>query len=237
MSTSLLVVFLASVGFVALPPRLLDYEWQLGVISALINNGAIALLGFLLVPLAAWIDPGSRRLNARANAFRRWSTAAALGFLLLAPLHGFAAWQALRNAELSRTREFNQTTSWFDNQREVINSSESSQELFARVQSVAGGSALMDAADFSKPLPQLKKDLRTVLEQWEKDKQQLRLKAPAIRPGPPMSESLRLAISSLAYAYVFGFGAGLLRWGPRGFTTIGKPPSVVDEHYYQKLSD
>jgi len=237
MSTALLVVFMAAVIFTALPPRLLDSEWQLGVIAALINNGAIALLGFLLVPLAVWIDPESRRLKARAIAFRRWSAAAALGFLLLAPLQGFAAWQVQRTTDLTRTREINQATRQFAQLREVITTSISSQELSARVQALPGGSDLVPATDLSKPLPQLKQELLAGLEQGENQLRRRRLEAPALRPGPPLKESLRLAISALAYAYAFAFAAGLLRWGPNRFATVGKSAAVVDEHYYQKLSD
>jgi hypothetical protein len=221
----------------ALPPRVLDSEWQLGVIGALASNGAIALVGFLLVPLAAWIDPESRRLHARATAFRRWSTAAALGFLLLAPLQGFAAWQVLRNADLSRTREFNQSSRQFAHLREVVSSSVSNQELSDRVQALPGGRDLLPAIDPSTPFPQRKQELLSGLKLGEKQLQQRRLEAPAIRSGPPLRESLRLAISALAYAYAFAFAAGLLRWGPNRFSTVGKSAAVVDEHYYQKLSN
>lgn len=236
MSTSLLVVFLAAVIFTALPPRLLDSEWQLDIIAALINNGPIALLGFLLVPLAVWIDPESRRLNARAIAFRRWSTAAALGFLLLAPLQGFASWQLQRNAHLNHSRGINQASRNLSHLRELITTSLSSQELAARVQSAPGGSALLPPTDLSKPLPQLRRELLDSVELGEKQLQQQRLEAPAITPGPPLKQSLRLAVSALAYAYAFAFASGLLRWGPNRFATIGKSVAVVDENYYQRLS-
>lgn len=237
MSTALLMVFLVPAILAALPPRLLDLDWQLDVIGALVSNGALALVGFLLVPLAAWIDPESRRLHARAMAFRRWSTAAALGFLLLAPLQGFAAWQVFRNADHTRTREFEQSNRQFAHLREVVSSSTSSTELSSRVQALPGGRDLLPATDPSKPLPQLKKELLSGLELSEKQLRQRRLEAPAIKTGPPLRESLRLAITALAYAYAFAFAAGLLRWGPNRFSTAGKSASVVDEHYYQKLSN
>jgi hypothetical protein len=237
MSTALLVVFLVPVILAALPPRVLDLEWQLGVIGALVSNGALALVGFLLVPLAAWIDPESRRLHARAMAFRRWSTAAALGFLLLAPLQGFAAWQVLRNVDLSRSREFDQSSRQFAHLREAVSSSTSSEELSSRVQALPGGTDLLPAVNASTALPQLKKELLSGLELGEKQLQQRRLEASAIRSGPPLRETLRLALSALAYAYAFAFAAGLLRWGPNRFSTVGKSASVVDEHYYQKLSN
>jgi hypothetical protein len=237
MSTSLLVVFVAAVIFTAVPPHPLDPEWQLDVIGALVNNGAIALLGFLLVALAAWIDPESRRLNARAVTFRRWATAAALGFLLLAPLQGLAAWQVQRNAQLNVSREIMQSTRNLSHLREVVTTSLSAQELSARLQAAPGGNDLLRPTDLSQPLPLLRKELMASVEQGEKQLQQRRLEAPAaIIPWTPLKQSLRLAISALAYAYAFAFASGLLRWGPNRFATIGKSVAVVDENYYQRLS-
>lgn len=86
LSLVLLGIFLVSVLVSAWPPKLLDPNWQLGLIQNLINNGSLALIGALLTHLAMAFHPGSDRLRARHIAFRRWALAAALGFLLLIPL-------------------------------------------------------------------------------------------------------------------------------------------------------
>lgn len=237
MSTALLAVFLAAAILTALPPRLLDSEWQLMVSGALINNGALALLGFLLVTLAVWIDPESRRLNARANAFRRWSTAAALGYLLLAPVQGFATWQVRSSAEQTQSRAIVQADRQFTLLREVISSSLSPQELSERIAAAPGGSELLPPRDLDQPLPQLRQEWMANVERAEQELKQRSQTPPAIPEGPPARQSLRMALSALAYAYAFAFASGLLRWGPNRFAAIGKTVSVVDENYYQKLSN
>ena len=77
----------------ALSPKLLDPRWQLDLISNLINNGSLALVGALLIHLAIAFHPGSDRLRARYNTFRRWALAASIGFLLLIPLQMSASWK------------------------------------------------------------------------------------------------------------------------------------------------
>lgn len=235
-STALLAVFLAGVLFTALPPRLLDSEWQLDVSGALVNNGAIALVAFLLVTLAAWIDPESKRLNARTIAFRRWSTAVALGYLLLAPLQAFATWQIRSGAALNEARAIGQAERQFATLRELITTSLSAQELSQRIMAAPGGSELEPPADLNQSLPRIRAEWQASLEQAERQMREQRQASPAIPAGPPMKQILRLALSALAYAYAFAFASGLLRWGPSRFATVGKSVAVVDENYYQKLS-
>ena len=52
LSLALLGIFLAAVLVPAWPPKLLDPQWQLGLIQNLINNGSLALVGALLTHLA-----------------------------------------------------------------------------------------------------------------------------------------------------------------------------------------
>ncbi len=92
LSLVLLVMFVAAMVIAAAPPKLLDHSWQLGVIAALINNAFLALMGVLLLVLALGFDPTRPMLRDRWNAWRPWIVAASLGFLLLIPLQGFAAW-------------------------------------------------------------------------------------------------------------------------------------------------
>ena len=67
-SIVLLVVFLASVLTTALPPQLLDPQWQLQLIAVLVNSASLALIGALLLPVALGFDPDNQRLRARRNA-------------------------------------------------------------------------------------------------------------------------------------------------------------------------
>lgn len=90
-SIVLLVVLLAAVLTTTLPPKLMDPQWKLQFAAVLVNNATLPLVGALLMPLGLGFDPANPRLRARWISFRRWALPAALGFLLLIPLHGFAS--------------------------------------------------------------------------------------------------------------------------------------------------
>jgi hypothetical protein len=64
-SSALLVVFLAGVLTTALPPRLMDPQWQLALAAALMNNATVANATVALVAV----------------------------ILLLVPLQGYASWR------------------------------------------------------------------------------------------------------------------------------------------------
>jgi len=81
-----------------LPLKLADPFWQLGFTGVLCSNGFLALLAVVLVNLAAALLPESRRHDARRLLVRRCCGWVAIGFLLLIPLQGLAAWRGLENA-------------------------------------------------------------------------------------------------------------------------------------------
>jgi hypothetical protein len=92
-SLVLLGVFLVSILVKLLPLKPTNALWQLGIASEIVNNGSVALVGVLLTFLALEVNKDSKRIRKRRDAFRRWSAAATLGFLLLAPLQAFNTWR------------------------------------------------------------------------------------------------------------------------------------------------
>ncbi len=233
LSIVLLVVFLASVLSTALPPRLLDPQWQLALVAALINSAYLALMGALLLPLAVWVDPGNQRLRARRNALRRWALAAALGFLLLVPLQGLAGWRLYSTVKGSRQEQLSQASQKLADLRQAISSATSHQQLQARVQLLFGPNAGLSPSERRTPIGELRPMLLARAEQASRQlMQQIEAQA-AIKPDQLLKESLRITISALAYAIGFAFLAGVL---PRGKAEAAQRRKMADEDYFDKLA-
>ena len=230
LSIVLLVVFLAAVLTTALPPRLLDPQWQLQAIAALVNNASLALIAALLLPLAVWVDPDNQRLRARRNACRRWALAAAIGFLLLIPLQGLAGWRAYSTVTGSRQQQISQSTQRLDDLRQTIRSATSHQELQAGVQKIFGPNAGLSPAELRTPMSELRNMLLARAEQASRQLMQQVEAQAAIKPDQLVKETLRVAISALAYAVGFAFLAGVL---PRGVGSGVSPRRGVNRVYFR----
>ena len=98
-ANGLLVMFVLAVALPLLPAKLADPFWLLAFTGAFCTNGFLALLAVLLLHLAAALEPESRRHQARRLLVRRCSRLVVLGFLLLIPLQGLAAWRGLEAAK------------------------------------------------------------------------------------------------------------------------------------------
>nr|WP_286194616.1 HpsJ family protein [Synechococcus sp. CCY 0621] len=234
LSIVLLVVFLAAVLTTALPPRLLDPQWQLQAIAVLVNSASLALIGALLLPLAVWVDADNQRLRARRNACRRWALAAAIGFLLLIPLQGYAGWRAYSTITGSRQQQISQSTQRLDDLRQTIRSATSHQELQAGVQKLFGPNAGLSPAELGTPMSELRNMLLARAEQASRQLMQQVEAQAAIKPDQLLKETLRIAISALAYAVGFAFLAGVL---PRGSGAAAPPRRGVDEDYFRQLAE
>lgn len=233
LSPVLLVVFLAAVATVALPPRLLDPSWQLALIATMITNASLALMGTLLLPLALGFDPTNHRLRARWDAFRRWALPAALGFLLLIPLQGYAAWKFQRTATVAQNQQTAQTSKQFFELRQAINSATTHDELQAKLKKLFGRNAGLSPSELRMPIGELRNMLRARAELAStRMMQQIEAQA-AMKPTLPLKETIRIAISALAYAIGFAFLAGVL---PRTQAAV-RATRGVDQDYFETLAE
>ena len=98
-ANALLVMFVLAVALPLLPPKLADPFWLLACTGAFCTNGFLALLAVLLLQMAADLERGSRRYQARRLLVRRTSRLVMVGFLLLLPLQGLAAWRGMEAAQ------------------------------------------------------------------------------------------------------------------------------------------
>jgi hypothetical protein len=233
LSPVLLVVFLAAVSTVALPPKLLDPAWQLALIATIITNASLALMGTLLLPLALGFDPSNHRLRARWHAFRRWALPAALGFLLLIPLQGYAAWKFQRTATVAQEQRTTQTSQQLFELQQAIKSATSHEALQTKLKQLFGRNAGLSPSELRMPMGELRNMLLARAEQAStRMMQQIEAQA-AMQPTLPLRETIRMAISALAYAIGFAFLAGAL---PRNQVFRGVNRGV-DQDYFETLAE
>lgn len=213
LSLALLGLFVAAVVVSAWPAKILDPQWQLGLTADLINNGSLALVGALLTPLALAFQPGSHRLRARRDAFRRWALAASIGFLLLIPLQATAGWNLYRMVNTKAERQSSEAARKVAELRQAIATATSIKEIQARLKQVAGNHAGLTPTQLGTPIDQLRQELLVEADQAaHRLHRSIRAQA-SFKPDRLVKETIRITLSSLLYAAAFGFLAGAL---PRG---------------------
>jgi hypothetical protein len=249
MGLGMVGVFLAAIGSVFLPPRILDGRWQIAVATALVDNAVIPLVGLGLFHLAVVLDPASPRLRSLRGLAARLAIPAAFGFLLLIPLQLHATGSILGTARVERARQQEQAGARFDALRQAIASATRPEELRSRLQALKGPS--LGPADLGEPLPQLKRRLLQSLNQAETVVMR-QLEGSGSRPQDGLVRlSGRVILSALALALAFAAGArragsevSLLaelagRRGRRGgivpFLPAGRGSRPVDGAYFEQI--
>ncbi len=231
LSLALLGIFLAAVLVSAWPPKLLDPNWQLGLIQNLINNGSLALIGALLTHLAMAFHPGSDRLRARHIAFRRWALAASLGFLLLIPLQLSAGWKLYRTVDGNSQQQISQSAKQLTALRQAITTATSTQEIQAKMQTLLGNKVRLTPTQLRTPINQLRQELLIGLDQASNGLQQRIEAQSSFNPDGLIKESTRIALSALFYAAGFAFLSGFLS------PSLRRAPPEGLEGSGQRLSD
>jgi hypothetical protein len=223
MSLALLGIFLASVVVGAWPPKILDPQWQLSFSAGLINNASLALVGALLTPLALAFHPGSVRLRARRNAFRRWALAAAIGFLLLIPLQASAGWRLYRRVTSNAEQQISQSARKLTEVRQAIATATSPQELQAKLNQLVGNNAGLTPNQLRTPIDQLRQELLAQADQALNRLQQRIEVQSSLKPDRLIKETIRISLSSLFYSVAFAFLSGTLPRKNR-ILAFGWPP-------------
>lgn len=236
-SLGLLGIFLAVVLVSAWPPKLLDAQWHLALTAELINNGSLALVGALLTPLALAFDPGSDRLRARRNAFRKWALAAAIGFLLLIPLQVSAGWRLYRNVTSQAEKQSSQSAAKLSELRQAIATATSTQEFQARLQQLAGNNAGLTPTQLNTPINQLRQELLARADQVANRLQQSIVEAQSsLKPDRLFKETVRIVLSALFYAVGFAFLSGALPRTGKRVVPMSRGAQISDKEYIRQLT-
>ena len=202
---SLVFVFVVTVAVRLFPVQALDPAWQMTICSALLNQAALPLLALVLLHAASALHPADGRL---ASARRRWrglAVAATLGFALLLPLQGFATWRGLSQGLQQDAARRAAAERRSGAMLQAIQAASSVDDLQARMQRLRG--TTLTPADRALPLPQLRRQLEANLLAA---RSQLLDRASGPSPNQVwtiLSDGVRLAVSSLAFALAFAAGA------------------------------
>jgi len=202
---SLVFAFAVAVAVRLFPVQALDPAWQINVCSVLLHQAALPLLALVLMHAASAVHPSDGRLAAARRRWRGLAVAASLGFLLLLPLQGFATWrglsQGLQRDAARRAAAERRSGAML----QAIQAATSIDNLQARMQRLQGPT--LPPADRALPLPQLRRQLEANLLAARRQ-----LLDKLAGPSPQqqwtlISDGLRLALSSLAFALAFAAGA------------------------------
>lgn len=205
-ATSLVAVYLISVLAFILPPRLLDPLWQLSSIKLAVEGAPIPLLGLALLHLAAYLCPGDIRLTRRRQALARLAILPALGFLMFIPLNGHAVWKSYRLSNTVSNQQQESASQRADAVRQAIEKATSPADLQKRLLALQRPDLRIRLGDTpfpAIPLPQLKQQL---LAQVNRTEGEFKVRFAPVDPATTENitrESLRVMISSLAFAIAF----------------------------------
>ena len=161
-SYALFAIFAVVNCFDSLPVRLLDPVWIITASYSLANSVSIPIAGVGLAHVAAALAPLDTTIEQRRRLISRLSALAALGFLLMLPLLGFATWRGIANVNLAAklsTDAFNRAAGKLLG---AIDQSSSPQDLQKKMVSLQGPQ--ISDRDLERPLAELKQTQKQIIE-------------------------------------------------------------------------
>lgn len=213
-SSVFFALFVCIVVLDALPPRLLDPVWLIQTATSLTNTVSFPLAGLFFVHIAAALAPLNAGINLRRMRLSRLAVWAALAYLLLIPLMGFAVWRGVNNVNLSVDRESRVIARTADKLIKAVGSASSPLQLQQSMRKLQG--PLISNADLSRPLPELKQDQLRIINQI---RQNLINQLP--RPTKTDFFSIYLqALRASVLALLSAVGFAALSWNPFKESTL-----------------
>lgn len=197
-----------------LPARLLDPLWLITFAGSLCNSLTIPLAGLVFIHVAAALAPESKSIENRRIACGRLAAIAALGFLLLLPLLGYANWKGIENVRQSNQKNIALLAKRATQLNQQISAAVSASELQSKMVQLQGP-RIPDAA-LSRPLPELKREVLSIVRTSDQSFRD-QIKSPFSQDYLPIyKQSIRSAAIALAGAFCFSAGA----WNPQKSTTV-----------------
>lgn len=247
----LIVVFLTILSGALFPVRLINPVWQLRLGGVLINLAPMPLIGLGLLHLAVLLDPLDPLLMRRLRPAAHLAVVAALGYLLLAPLLGYASLAQLQAQIAARDAGLSRASSSLQQLRQAVSAATSVPDLEARMNALQGPK--LDAADRLQPLPRLRIRANALIDQAAARLSQAKAAAPPANPWMLLPAIARNSVACLALAVGFaglaqrpgketsllaeliaGFELSLLR---RQISRSGRAGNLSDQDYVDQLND
>jgi hypothetical protein len=207
-SYALIAFFVLVNCFDGFPVRLLDPAWIIATASSLSNSVSIPIAGVGLAHVAAALAPLNTTIEQRRRLISRLSALAALGFLLMLPLLGFATWRGIYNVNRGaklQTQAYNRMAGKLIG---AIDVSSSPQDLQKKMVGLKGPQ--ISDRDLERPLAELKQRQKQIIE--------LTLQNSINQIPRPTSENFiplyRQALRSALLSLVGSIAFAALAWNP-----------------------
>ncbi|MCX5952280.1 MAG: hypothetical protein NTZ40_02030 [Cyanobacteria bacterium] len=213
LATGLFALYLIFVLSDIFPIRLLDPLWMITLAGSLCNTSSIALSGLGLVHLASALNPSSLPLYSRRIFCSRFAAWAALGFLMLLPLIGYANWKGIRNIEAANKANIAAINRKANELKTQIMQASTQRDLQERMAKFQGPTLPNEV--LALPLEQLKKQSLASVRASENAFENKTAGPFSDEYLPIYKQSLRAAALGLVAALSFAAGA----WNPKTNTT------------------
>jgi len=183
-------------------------EWQGQFVETMERQGILAFLGFVMLHLAALLNPKKQRLRQRLRMVRHLAVIATAGFLLLIPLQLASSLQSFRTVQINQGDQAAQVTKLMQI-RESILKATNNRDLNLRL--LAFSEPSLTDAQQTKDFKELQRELIV-----ENDDRQLLL-TKTIKESSSYYSPLTLLISRVTslLAWAAAFAAGAVPYGSK----------------------
>ncbi len=190
-----------------LPVQLLQAEWQQRFVQLVISNSGFPIVGFLLVHLAAHVEPDRQELFLLRQRLRGWAVLVTFLYLLLIPLQGYLTVRTFTDRSALQAVQRRTVRDQFVDFAAIIRSAPDPLSLQRQLTAVQGPA--LTEADLAKPMPVLRQDLLEALQNAEAGMPGRIEKSTPLGPlvWSATRDGLRLIGSALLMAAAFAAGA------------------------------
>ena len=207
---ALLFIYAITIAAQALPLKVFAMDWQISMISVIINNSILPLQGLVFAHLAAYLDPSEPRFEVFCQNLRRWALPVTLGFLLIIPLQSYNFVKGIRNYRQNAAKNERTITQTFGDIRNAVERASTTADLQKRLADLNAPG--LSPADRTAPLPAIRPTLLAEIQKAEK-----KAKANIAQQDPEQfwlfsKQMVGSILAAFAFAFAFAAAAKRSAW-------------------------
>lgn len=207
-SMCLLTLFLIHLLPVFMESNLTQADWQGEFVATMDREGLLAFMGFVMLHLAAYLNPKKQILRKRLRQIRHLAVIASFGFLLLIPVQLASSLQAFRAIQTKQSDHAAQVNRLIQ-VRESIFKATSNESLNSRLMALAEPE--LSPRQKSKRLADLQKEL--LLENDERQAVLTKIIKQEASSKSPLTQMISRVASMVGWSAAFA--AGAVPWGSK----------------------
>lgn len=203
-SLALFAAYLLTAISEALPLKLADVGWQLNIVTTLVDNAPLPLLGLAMAHCAAQLVRTGGSIHQYRDRVAILAIIPAIGFFLLAPAQLGIGWNAYANANQAQLRQLELA----DRRLELLSQNIATATNIDQVQSAlrAQQGTQLSGPSLDQPFSSLKTLLQGRIREARQVIRRSQLPQPQ-DPAPLIRRSLRLSLMSLVFSAAYAIGA------------------------------